>query len=55
MGVPTAIVAVCQVAVSWWGNIRSEKTFTPALCQSLADSGCITVSDGLEVASDRLL
>ncbi|HEV6965512.1 B12-binding domain-containing radical SAM protein [Roseateles sp.] len=43
------------VAISWWGNIRFEKTFTPELCQLLADSGCIAVSGGLEVASDRLL
>ena len=44
-----------QVAISWWGNIRFEKTFTPELCQQLADSGCIAISGGLEVASDRLL
>ncbi len=44
-----------QVAISWWGNIRFEKSFTPELCQLLADSGCIAVSGGLEVASDRLL
>jgi radical SAM superfamily enzyme YgiQ (UPF0313 family) len=44
-----------QVDISWWGNIRFEKTFTPALCQLLADSGCIAISGGLEVASDRLL
>jgi radical SAM superfamily enzyme YgiQ (UPF0313 family) len=43
------------VDISWWGNIRFEKTFTPALCQTLADSGCIAISGGLEVASDRLL
>ena len=42
-------------AISWWGNIRFEKSFTPALCTQLADSGCIAVSGGLEVASDRLL
>jgi len=41
--------------ISWWGNIRFEKTFTPELCQLLAQSGCIAVSGGLEVASDRLL
>ena len=41
--------------ISWWGNIRFEKTFTPELCELLADSGCIAVSGGLEVASDRLL
>ena len=42
-------------AISWWGNIRFEKSFTPELCRQLADSGCIAVSGGLEVASDRLL
>ncbi|MCM2307198.1 MAG: radical SAM protein [Sulfuritalea sp.] len=42
-------------AISWWGNIRFEKSFTPELCHRLADSGCIAVSGGLEVASDRLL
>ena len=41
--------------ISWWGNIRFEKTFSPELCELLADSGCIAVSGGLEVASDRLL
>ncbi len=44
-----------QLQISWWGNIRFEKTFTPDLCQQLADSGCIAISGGLEVASDRLL
>jgi hypothetical protein len=44
-----------NVSISWWGNIRFEKTFSPELCQSLADSGCIAISGGLEVASDRLL
>ncbi len=44
-----------DVSISWWGNIRFEKSFTPALCQQLADSGCIAISGGLEVASDRLL
>ncbi len=44
-----------KLAISWWGNIRFEKSFTPALCQELADSGCIAISGGLEVASDRLL
>jgi hypothetical protein len=43
------------VAISWWGNIRFEKTFTPELCRQLAASGCIAISGGLEVASDRLL
>lgn len=42
-------------AISWWGNIRFEKSFTAELCERLAASGCIAVSGGLEVASDRLL
>lgn len=44
-----------ESGISWWGNIRFEKTFSPELCELLADSGCIAVSGGLEVASDRLL
>jgi radical SAM superfamily enzyme YgiQ (UPF0313 family) len=44
-----------KVVISWWGNIRFEKTFTPELCQLLARSGCVAISGGLEVASDRLL
>ena len=43
------------ITITWWGNIRFEKTFTPERCQLLADSGCVAVSGGLEVASDRLL
>ena len=44
-----------KVQISWWGNIRFEKTFTPELSELLAESGCIALSGGLEVASDRLL
>ena len=42
-------------AISWWGNIRFEEAFTPDLCRLLAASGCIAVTGGMEVASDRLL
>ncbi|WNJ17452.1 radical SAM protein [Pontibacter sp. G13] len=44
-----------KLVVTWWTNIRFEKNFTWELCQLLAESGCIAVSGGLEVASDRLL
>lgn len=44
-----------KLAVTWWTNIRFEKSFTKDLCQLLKASGCIAVSGGLEVASDRLL
>jgi hypothetical protein len=44
-----------KLKIKWWTNIRFEKTFTDALCELLAQSGCIAVTGGLEVASDRLL
>ncbi|MDA1094366.1 MAG: radical SAM protein [Acidobacteria bacterium] len=44
-----------NVAITWWGNIRFEKAFTSDLAARLAASGCVAVSGGLEVASDRLL
>lgn len=44
-----------NISVSWWTNIRFEKSFTRDLCALLKASGCIAVSGGLEVASDRLL
>ena len=58
---PKALKAMAQellrrrINISWWGNIRFEKTFTPELAELLSDSGCIAMSGGLEVASDRLL
>jgi hypothetical protein len=58
---PAALRALAErliarnVTITWWGNIRFEKTFTPALTALLARSGCVAVSGGLEVASDRLL
>ena len=44
-----------KLVVVWWTNIRFEKSFTSDLCKLLKKSGCIAVSGGLEVASDRLL
>jgi radical SAM superfamily enzyme YgiQ (UPF0313 family) len=44
-----------NLVVTWWTNIRFEKSFTQDLCLLLQASGCIAVSGGLEVASDRLL
>lgn len=44
-----------ELVATWWTNIRFEKSFTEDLCKLLAASGCIAVSGGLEVASDRLL
>jgi hypothetical protein len=44
-----------KLVISWWTNVRFEKSFTRDLCLLLKASGCIGVSGGLEVASDRLL
>ncbi len=58
---PAALKALAErlierkVSITWWGNIRFEKTFTPELTALLARAGCVAISGGLEVASDRLL
>jgi radical SAM superfamily enzyme YgiQ (UPF0313 family) len=44
-----------RLVVTWWTNVRFEKSFSRDLCLLLRSSGCIAVSGGLEVASDRLL
>lgn len=44
-----------EVNITWWTNIRFEKTFDFELCALMQKSGCIAVTGGLEVASDRLL
>lgn len=58
---PRLLHEVCEEIIrrrlvfTFWGNIRFEKTYTAEFSQLLADAGCIAVSGGLEVASDRLL
>jgi radical SAM superfamily enzyme YgiQ (UPF0313 family) len=58
---PAALEALAQrliernVIITWWTNVRFEKSFTPELTKLLARAGCVAVSGGLEVASDRLL
>lgn len=58
---PKTLAALAQelirrkLNISWWTNIRFEKTFNLELTQLMAQSGCIAVSGGLEVASNRLL
>lgn len=44
-----------RMKVVWWGNIRFERSFTADLCRLMKAAGCIAVSGGLEIASDRLL
>lgn len=41
--------------MSWWTNIRFEKSYTGDLCALMARAGCVAVAGGLEVASDRVL
>jgi hypothetical protein len=43
------------VTATWWTNIRFEKSFDAELVRLMARSGCIAVTGGLEIASDRLL
>jgi radical SAM superfamily enzyme YgiQ (UPF0313 family) len=58
---PSLLRAVSQelirrnVVTSWWGNVRFDKAFTPELATLMAQAGCIMITGGLEVASDRLL
>jgi radical SAM superfamily enzyme YgiQ (UPF0313 family) len=47
---PAALRALAETLL-----VRFEKAFTPELCELLARSGCVAISGGLEVASDRLL
>lgn len=44
-----------KLKLQWWGNIRFEKSFTSELTMLMAQAGCIAVTGGLEVASERLL
>lgn len=41
--------------ISFWGNIRFEKSYTPDLCALLSKAGLVMVTGGLEVAEERLL
>lgn len=58
---PKLLREVCEeilrrgLSFSFWGNIRFEKAYTQELCDLMADAGCVAVSGGLEVASNRLL
>ena len=58
---PKLLREVCEeivkrgLMVTFWGNIRFEKAYTVEMCDLLSQAGCVAVSGGLEVASDRLL
>lgn len=44
-----------KIRITWWGNIRFDKAFTPELAKLMAKAGCIAVTGGLESATNRLL
>lgn len=44
-----------KMTVSYWTNIRFESAYNNELCFLMAQSGCIAVSGGIEVASERVL
>lgn len=44
-----------KIDIAWWGNIRFETAFDLDLCRLLKESGCIAVTGGFEVVTDRLL
>jgi len=58
---PALIARVCheilrrKFSCRWWGNVRFDTAFTPALARLMARAGCIAVTGGLECAEDRLL
>jgi radical SAM superfamily enzyme YgiQ (UPF0313 family) len=43
-----------DLAIAWWGNVRFDGMLE-GIAPLLAQSGCISITGGLEVASDRLL
>ncbi|MFC1962780.1 B12-binding domain-containing radical SAM protein [Chloroflexota bacterium] len=58
---PSLLRALCKqllerrIAITWWGNIRYERSFIPEMAHLMSEAGCVAVTGGLEVASDRLL
>ncbi len=43
-----------NLSIAWWGNVRFDRRLE-SIAPLLARSGCIAITGGLEVASDRLL
>lgn len=58
---PAVIGKLCDELIrrqrfyTWWGNIRFENIYTRDLCHRMKQAGCIAVSGGIEVASERVL
>jgi radical SAM superfamily enzyme YgiQ (UPF0313 family) len=41
--------------IQWWGNLRFDPYFTQEVTTLMSEAGCIAVTGGIEVASDRVL
>lgn len=58
---PSLLRSLCEklierkIPITWWGNIRFEQAFSPEMARLMSEAGCVAVTGGLEVASDRLL
>ncbi len=58
---PTLLKAMSEeilkrnLKVTWWGNIRFDPYFTAEITQLMKKAGCIAVTGGIEVASERVL
>ncbi|MBN2798783.1 MAG: radical SAM protein [Deltaproteobacteria bacterium] len=58
---PTALKALAiellrrGTGITFWGNIRFERAYTPDLARLLAAAGMVAATGGLEVAKPRLL
>jgi hypothetical protein len=58
---PTLLKAMSEeilkrgLKVSWWGNIRFDPYFTADVTKLMKSAGCIAVTGGIEVASERVL
>lgn len=44
-----------RLKVQWWGNIRFDPFFTLDVTKLMKEAGCIAVTGGIEVASERIL
>ena len=44
-----------KMDVTWWGNVRFDKAFTAETANLMGRAGCVAVTGGLEVASNRIL
>lgn len=58
---PTLLKAMSEeimkrgLKITWWGNIRFDPYFTADVTKLMKEAGCIAVTGGIEVASERVL